>query len=68
MGEWNITIQGHGIHDNGRDDDADALLSRFVDELRKSQEVKSAVFTVGTARQVVVTGAGKSALGAYASH
>lgn len=66
MGEWNITIQGHGIHDNGRDDDADAIMARFVEELRKSQEVKSAVFTVGTARQVVVKGDGKSVLGAYA--
>jgi hypothetical protein len=54
MGEWNITIHGHGIHDNGRDDDADAILARFVDELRKSQEVKSAVFTVGAAREIGV--------------
>jgi hypothetical protein len=54
MGEWNITIQGHGIHDNGRDDDADAILARFVEELRKSQEVKSAVFTVGAAREIGV--------------
>lgn len=54
MGEWNITIHGHGIHDNGRDDDADAIMARFVEELRKSQEVKSAVFTVGAAREIGV--------------
>ena len=54
MGEWNITIAGHGIHDNGRDDDADAIMARFVEELRKSQEVKSAVFTVGVAREIGV--------------
>jgi hypothetical protein len=52
MGEWNITIQGHGIHDNGRDDDADAIMARFVEELRKSGEVKWAVFTVGAAREI----------------
>ena len=57
MGEWNITIHGHGIHDNGRDDDADAIMARFVEQLRKSQEVKSAVFTVGAAREIGVPAA-----------
>ncbi len=57
MGEWAMTIHGHGIHDNGRDDDADAIMARFVEELRKSQEVKSAVFTVGAAREIGVPAA-----------
>lgn len=52
MGEWTAVVHGHGIHDNGRDDDADAVFRRFVAELAKSQEVKSAVFTVGTSRDV----------------
>ncbi len=52
MGEWTIVIQGHGIHDNGRADDADAICARFVEELRKSGEVFSAQFTVGARREI----------------
>ncbi len=51
MGEWTIVIQGHGIHDNGRDDDADAICQRFADELAKSQELQSVHFTAGARRQ-----------------
>jgi len=53
MGEWSVTVQGHGIHDNGRPDDADAIIGRFLEELAKSQVVKSAVFTVGAARELL---------------
>ncbi len=67
MGEWAITIGGAGIHDNGREDDADAILTRFVEELRKSQVVRSAVFTVGSAREVLELD-GKSVLGSYLVH
>ncbi len=52
MGEWTIVIQGHGIHDNGRPDDADAICARFVEELGKSGEVFSAEFTVGARRKI----------------
>lgn len=52
MGEWTIVIQGHGIHDNDRDDDADAICRRFVDELARSQDIQSAHFTVGYRREV----------------
>jgi len=54
MGEWTIVIQGHGIHDNGRPDDADAICQRFVDELAKSQEIQAAAFTVGARRALGV--------------
>jgi hypothetical protein len=54
MGEWAMTIHGAGSCDNGRDDDADAILARFAGELRKSQVVRSAVFTVGSAREIGV--------------
>jgi hypothetical protein len=48
MGEWTITIHGHGIHHNGRDNDADRLVQKFVDELAdKGQWVESASITVG---------------------
>jgi len=52
MGEWTIVVQGHGIHDNGRDDDADAICRRFVAELAKSQELQSVHFTVGARRAI----------------
>ncbi len=54
MGAWTIVIQGHGIHDNGRDDDADAICQRFVDELAKSQEIQLVHFTVGAGRALGV--------------
>ena len=57
MGEWAIVIQGSGIHDNGRPDDADAVCQRFVDELAQSQHVVSATFTVGARRTVDVPAA-----------
>jgi hypothetical protein len=54
MGEWTIVIQGHGIHDNGRTDDADAICQRFVDELAGSQEIQAVHFTVGARRALGV--------------
>lgn len=33
MGAWTITIHGEGIHDNGRQDDADQMAAVFVGEL-----------------------------------
>ena len=52
MGEWTIVVQGHGIHDNGRVDDADAICRRFVAELAKSQQIESVRFTVGARRAI----------------
>ncbi len=52
MGEWTIVIQGHGIHDNGREDDADAITKRFVDELAKHHGITAAHFTVGARREI----------------
>lgn len=52
MGQWSIHIEGHGIHDNGRDDDADAMLERFCAELAAHHQVRSATFTVGSAREL----------------
>lgn len=50
MGQWTITVTGHGIHDNGRDDDADVIFQRFVEELAGSQQIHSAIFTAGASR------------------
>lgn len=33
---WTITIQGTGDHHNSRDDDANRLAERFVDDLRQA--------------------------------
>ena len=58
MGQWAMTVHGHGIHDNGRDDDAEALLGRFVADLRaKGHLINSARFTVGTDRLITPDGA-----------
>ena len=43
MGNWKIEIDGHGIHHNGRTDDADAMAKAFVQALiGAGHEVKSA--------------------------
>lgn len=54
MGSWAITIHGHGIHDNGRPDDADVLLKQFIDDMKvKGGHVISSVrFTVGADREL----------------
>jgi hypothetical protein len=47
MGHWTITIVGHGIHDNGRQDDADQMAAAFVGELRAAgHEVTDAGFSL----------------------
>jgi hypothetical protein len=53
MGQWSIHIEGGGIHDNGRPDDADAMLKAFVEDLAKYHTVNSATFTVGQTRDLV---------------
>lgn len=52
MGQWSMHVEGHGIHDNGRDDDADIMFAEFVNELRKHHDVVSATFTVGSTRHM----------------
>ena len=48
MGNWSMHIEGHGIHDNGKDEDADTMLRKFVDSLAVAgQSVHSATITVG---------------------
>lgn len=45
MGNWNITIEGHGIHHNNRDDDANAMAAEFVKDLKaKGHDITSAKF------------------------
>ncbi len=52
MGQWNISIQGHGIHDNvNSPNDADKLAKEFVQKLKDAgHEIEAAHFTVGSMR------------------
>ncbi len=54
MGNWTINIEGHGMHDNGKDQDIDDLLKFFVKELREmGQDVYHVTLTVGSVRDLV---------------
>jgi hypothetical protein len=47
-------IEGGGIHDNGRDDDADAMLRVFAGKLADSgHQVHAATITVGESRELL---------------
>lgn len=54
MGNWHMSIDGHGIHDNGLTEDAEARLSEFVEQLlADGHQVHHASITVGSARKLV---------------
>lgn len=54
MGHSVIHIESTGIHDNGRDDDADVMFARFVDDLAKAgHQVHHATFTTGSTRKLL---------------
>lgn len=56
MGNWHIAIDGHGVHDNGLDHDAEQRLKQFVEQLlADGHGVHSATITVGSARQYVAS-------------
>jgi len=51
MGNWHIAIDGHGVHDNGLDHDAEQRLATFVEQLlADGHQVHHASITVGSAR------------------
>jgi hypothetical protein len=48
MGNWHISIRGIGSHHNGKDEDADRIAKRVVNELRAAgHTVDDASFTYG---------------------
>jgi hypothetical protein len=50
MGNWNVSIEGVGIHHNGRTDDADAVFVEAVDKLKATgHSVTHASITYGGA-------------------
>lgn len=53
MGNWSMHIEGAGIHDNGLDGDAEAMLKNFAADLAKHHQVHSVTFTVGSTRELV---------------
>ena len=54
MGHWSMHIEGGGLHDNGRDDDADAMLRVFAGKLADAgHQVHSATITVGATRELL---------------
>lgn len=53
MGHWVMVIEGAGIHDNGRDDDAESMLEDFAGELAKHHAVHKCSFTVGSTRELL---------------
>jgi hypothetical protein len=50
MGNWNISINGVGAHNNGKDFDAEVMFSKFVAELRNAGHgISDATITIGSA-------------------
>ncbi len=59
MGNWVIHVEGHGIHDNGRPEDADAIMTDAVLQLRKAgHDVHVASFTSGATKELPVADTG----------
>jgi hypothetical protein len=57
MGQWVMHIEGHGIHDNGRPDDAEVMLKEFVEKLRAAGHSLGGVsFTAGATKTLTNTG------------
>lgn len=56
MGQWTITIHGHGGHDNNSETDIERLLGKFLGSLSASgQDVEvGASLTIGSRREVAV--------------
>jgi hypothetical protein len=53
MGNWAIHVEGHGIHDNKIENDADTLLADFVKKLRDAGHVvSSASFHAGSGKRL----------------
>lgn len=59
MGNWTMVVEGHGIHDNGKPEDADAMLRNFAGDLRIAGHVVSRVqITTGAAKDLPVSNTG----------
>lgn len=56
MGNWVMHIEGHGIHDNGKEEDADSMLRDFASSLRRAgHDVHAVSFVAGPVKTLPVT-------------
>jgi hypothetical protein len=54
MGNWQIQVEGHGVHDNGLGHDAEQRLKEFVEQLlADGHDHIRATFTLGSVREFV---------------
>lgn len=53
MGHWVMVIEGSGIHDNGREDDAEVLLQEFAGKVAQHHDVHRVSFTAGSTRELL---------------
>lgn len=54
MGNWVMHIDGHGVHDNDLEHDAEARLKQLVDQMiADGHTIHHATITVGPVRKVV---------------
>ena len=59
MGNWSMHIEGHGVHDNGIETDADSMLRDFAGQLRlKGHAVHLVSFAVGSVKTLPVSDTG----------
>lgn len=59
MGNWVMHVEGHGIHDNGKTEDADAMLRDFAAKLRLAgHDVHLVSFGAGTVKILPVRDTG----------
>lgn len=55
MGNWNVNIQGVGIHDNGLEGDVEQMTNEFVKKLRAAgHSIQHAKVTIGGMHDVNV--------------
>lgn len=48
MGNWNINIQGVGMHHNGKPQDANEMAKKFAESLKEAgHHIEHATFTNG---------------------
>jgi len=59
MGNWVMHVEGHGIHDNGNEKDADSMLRDFAGQLRiAGHEVHAVSFASGAVKTLPVSTTG----------
>lgn len=56
MGDWNISIRGSGIHDNGLKEDVEHMVTEFVTKLKlEGHNVFVADIVIGGVKKIAPT-------------